>query len=92
MAISLVKGMRMSRGGAQLISQLISGALHIDCSVLMGANVADGIGSEQLSEATIGYTSVENGKLLQKLFQRPYFLINTIPDVVCFLLLFYVFT
>lgn len=83
-AVSLIKGMRMHRGrhGPQLISQLISSSLHMDCSVLMGANVADDIGREQLSEATIAYTSVQNGKLLQKLFQRPYFLINTIPDVV----------
>lgn len=73
----------MNRGphGPPLISQLISSSLHMDCSVLMGANVAEDIGREELSEATIGYTTVENGKLLQKLFQRPYFLVNTIVSL-----------
>jgi glycerol-3-phosphate dehydrogenase (NAD+) len=83
-AVSLTKGMRMRKAphGPQLISQLISSKLQIDCSVLMGANVAEGIGKEELSEATIGYNNLENAKLLQKLFHRPYFLVNTIPDVV----------
>lgn len=73
--------MRKARG-PQLISHLISTTLNLDCSVLMGANVAAGIGREELSEATIGYNNLENAQLLQKLFQRPYFLVNTIPDVV----------
>lgn len=84
-AVSLTKGMRMRKAprGPQLISQLISTNLNVDCSVLMGANVAADIGREQLSEATLGFTNFENAKLLQKLFQRPYFLVSTIPDVVC---------
>ena len=83
-AVSLTKGMRMRKAprGPQLISHLISSTLSIDCSVLMGANVAAGIGREELSEATIGYNNIDNAQLLQKLFQRPYFLVNTIPDVV----------
>jgi glycerol-3-phosphate dehydrogenase (NAD+) len=74
--------MRQAPRGPQLISQLISTSLNVDCSVLMGANVAEQIGREELSEATIGFNNFENAKLLQKLFQRPYFLVNTIPDVV----------
>lgn len=82
--MSLAKGMRMRKAprGPQLISHLISTTLHMDCSVLMGANVAEGIGREELSEATIGFNNVDNAQLLQRLFQRPYFLVNTIPDVV----------
>jgi hypothetical protein len=82
MAISLTKGMRMRKDGPQLISQMISSQLRINCSVLMGANVATDIAQEQLSEATIGFTDIDNARLLQKVFARPYFLVTTIPDVV----------
>lgn len=39
--ISLVKGMEVKREGPSLISTLISNQLGINCSVLMGANIAD---------------------------------------------------
>lgn len=39
--ISLVKGMEVKREGPSLISSLISNQLGINCSVLMGANIAD---------------------------------------------------
>jgi glycerol-3-phosphate dehydrogenase (NAD+) len=81
-AISLTKGMRVRKDGPQLISQLISSKLRLDCSVLMGANIATDIGREELSEATLGYTSPENAALLVKLFQRPYFLVAAVPDAV----------
>ncbi len=39
-AISLIKGMRVTPEGPQLISQMVRRNLGIDCSVLMGANIA----------------------------------------------------
>lgn len=56
-AISLIKGMRVRSDGPQLISQMINRSLGIDCCVLMGANLADGIAREELSEAVIGKCS-----------------------------------
>ena len=53
-AISLTKGMRIRPQGPQLISEMVRKKLGIDCSVLMGANIALDIGLGQLSEATIG--------------------------------------
>jgi glycerol-3-phosphate dehydrogenase (NAD+) len=81
-AISLTKGMRVRPDGPQLISEAIRSNLRIDCSVLMGANIAAAIGREELSEATIGYMDVANATLLQKLFERPYFHVTAVPDPV----------
>lgn len=39
--ISLVKGMEVKKEGASMISTLISNQLRINCSVLMGANIAN---------------------------------------------------
>eukprot|EP00955_Chlamydomonas_euryale_P028920 305001-Chlamydomonas_euryale.AAC.1 len=46
-AISLIKGMRVRPEGPQMISEMISRYLNIDCSVLMGANVASGIAAKE---------------------------------------------
>lgn len=66
-AISLIKGMRVRNDGPQLISQLVSRALGIDCSVLMGANIAEGIAREELSEAVIGECSLVPGRNSQQI-------------------------
>lgn len=80
-AISLVKGMRVRSDGPQLISQMVRKYLNMDCSVLMGANIAKDIGNEELSEAVIGYSVLDHALVLQKLFQRSYFTVNLLPDV-----------
>eukprot|EP00884_Botryococcus_braunii_P018008 jgi/Botrbrau1/4891/Bobra.118_1s0005.1 len=80
-AISLTKGMRVRPDGPQLISQMVRKYLGIDCSVLMGANIAKDIAAEELSEATIGYSVLANGELFKRLFQRPYFYVQLVPDV-----------
>jgi len=46
--------MRVRPDGPQLISELVRKSVGADCSVLMGANIAQHIGAGQLSEATIG--------------------------------------
>lgn len=53
-AVSLAKGMDVRPEGPQLISQMVRRILGIDCSVLMGANIAADIANEQYSEAVIG--------------------------------------
>ena len=80
-AISLTKGMRLRSDGAQLISDMIRRKLGIDCSVLMGANIAEEIGKGELSEATIGYKWPENARLFQEMFQSDSFLVETVQDV-----------
>ena len=80
-AVSLTKGLRVRPEGPQLISELVRKELGVDCSVLMGANIAADIGRGELSEATIGYTVLANAQLLQDLFETESFYIQLVPDV-----------
>ncbi|XP_042500818.1 glycerol-3-phosphate dehydrogenase [NAD(+)]-like [Macadamia integrifolia] len=81
-AISLIKGMEVTTEGPHMISTFISQHLGINCCVLMGANIADEIAAEKLSEATIGYR--ENKEVANRwaqLFATPYFLVTTVQDI-----------
>lgn len=83
-AISLIKGMDVTEDGFQLISSLIRDELNIDCSTLMGANIAGEIAMERFSEATIGHAEGQaaSGDLWKRLFHTSYFHVTTVPDVV----------
>jgi glycerol-3-phosphate dehydrogenase (NAD+) len=81
-AISLIKGMDVTPTGFQLISGVINRELKIDCSVLMGANIANEIAVEKFSEATVGYSNKENGELWRQVFHTPYFHVRAVNDVV----------
>ncbi|KAF6001021.1 glycerol-3-phosphate dehydrogenase [Cyanidiococcus yangmingshanensis] len=80
-AVSLIKGVDFDEKGVILISDVISRELGVECSVLMGANIANEIADEQFSEATIGYRNREHARLLKHIFQTPYFRIAGAPDV-----------
>ncbi|KAE8706271.1 Glycerol-3-phosphate dehydrogenase 1-like protein [Hibiscus syriacus] len=81
-AISLIKGMEVKTEGPCMISNLISEQLRINCSVLMGANIANEIAVEKFSEATVGYR--DNREIAEqwvKLFSTPYFMVTPVQDV-----------
>ncbi|KAJ3683157.1 hypothetical protein LUZ60_013384 [Juncus effusus] len=82
-AISLIKGMEVKKDGSCcMISKMITDTLGIGCCVLMGANIANEIAEEKLSEATIGYK--ENKEIAYrwaKLFATPYFLVSIVEDI-----------
>ncbi|XP_024396515.1 glycerol-3-phosphate dehydrogenase [NAD(+)] isoform X2 [Physcomitrium patens] len=81
-AISLIKGMEVKPDGPVMLSKLITKHLGIDCSVLMGANIANEVAMEQFSEATVGYkadTSI--AKSWVQAFATPYFHVAAIKDV-----------
>ncbi|KAK8673471.1 hypothetical protein V6N13_111805 [Hibiscus sabdariffa] len=81
-AISLIKGMEVKMEGPCMISTLISEHLGINCSVLMGANIANEIAVEKFSEATVGYRDKrEIAEQWVRLFSTPYFLVTPVQDV-----------
>eukprot|EP00184_Porphyridium_aerugineum_P001568 CAMPEP_0184707014 /NCGR_PEP_ID=MMETSP0313-20130426/37054_1 /TAXON_ID=2792 /ORGANISM="Porphyridium aerugineum, Strain SAG 1380-2" /LENGTH=639 /DNA_ID=CAMNT_0027168585 /DNA_START=92 /DNA_END=2011 /DNA_ORIENTATION=- len=80
-AISLTKGLRVRPDGPQLISRMVRRMLNIDCSVLMGANIATEVKPGSLCEATIGCTDKEQGIVLKKLFKTDYFDVQVITDL-----------
>ena len=84
-AISLIKGVDVKLGesgnGFTLISDIIKNTLGIDCSVLMGANIASEVAKEQFCETTIGCTNLANGELMRQIFHTPYFRVSVVQDV-----------
>ncbi|KAI5084270.1 hypothetical protein GOP47_0000439 [Adiantum capillus-veneris] len=81
-AISLIKGMEVKKEGPCMISTLITEVLGIECSVLMGANIANEIAQEKFSEATVGYR--DEKKVADKwvqVFSKSYFQITPVKDV-----------
>ncbi|KAJ3401304.1 glycerol-3-phosphate dehydrogenase [Chytriomyces hyalinus] len=80
-AISLIKGVDVSKSGLRLISDVIKENLEMDVSVLMGANIASEVAEEKFCEATVGYRNEANGLVWQRLFNTSYFKIAAIEDV-----------
>ncbi|KAJ3003189.1 Glycerol-3-phosphate dehydrogenase [Thoreauomyces humboldtii] len=80
-AISLIKGVDVSKGGLNLISDLIKDNLEIDVSVLMGANIASEVALEQFCESTIGCTNRANGEAFHKALNTHYFRVSIVDDV-----------
>ncbi|KAL4368934.1 hypothetical protein GQ457_05G018850 [Hibiscus cannabinus] len=81
-AISLIKGMEVKIEGPCLLSSCIPEQLGINCSVLMGANLANEIAEEKFSEATVGYR--DNREIAEQwvqLFSTPYFMVTPVQDV-----------
>ncbi|XP_039016802.1 glycerol-3-phosphate dehydrogenase [NAD(+)]-like [Hibiscus syriacus] len=81
-AISLIKGMEVKMEGPCMISTLITEQLGINCSVLMGANIANEIAVEKFSEATVGYRDKRDiAEQWVRLFCTPYFIVTPVQDV-----------
>ncbi|XP_060581293.1 glycerol-3-phosphate dehydrogenase [NAD(+)], cytoplasmic-like [Ruditapes philippinarum] len=81
LGVSLIKGFSMKEGGGiALISEEVVNTLEIPCAVLMGANIANEVASENYCEATIGIKDKSQGLLLKKMFQADYFRIVVCED------------
>jgi glycerol-3-phosphate dehydrogenase (NAD+) len=77
-----LQGIDFNDRGVVLISSTIADGLGVECSVLMGANVANEVAQDQFCEATIGCKDVEHGELYVKLFNSRTFLVNVVTDTV----------
>lgn len=79
--ISLIKGFGEGPNGKFiLISSQIQEMLNIECSVLMGANLAIEVAQNCFCETTIGCKNPDSGRVLQKLFDNPNFRVRVVPD------------
>lgn len=96
--ISLSKGLIVNEDGPVLISEMIANKLGVQiCGVLMGANVALDVASDQFVEATIACrclstndsneqghsnaSALDAAKLLKDIFSCPHFSIQVSTDV-----------
>eukprot|EP00457_Paulinella_chromatophora_P008809 gb/GEZN01008856.1/.p1 GENE.gb/GEZN01008856.1/~~gb/GEZN01008856.1/.p1 ORF type:complete len:364 (-),score=66.79 gb/GEZN01008856.1/:84-1175(-) len=80
--LSAIKGIDFDDKGVVLISDIIRRELNADCSVLMGANVANEMASDAFCETTIGYKAPKNGSLWKLAFDDPAFKVGTVQDTV----------
>jgi len=80
--LSAIKGIDFDENGVVLISDIIRRELNADCSVLMGANVANDMASDAFCETTIGYKDPANGELFRKAFDDPALKVGTVQDTV----------
>ncbi|KAK8803538.1 hypothetical protein WA158_001232 [Blastocystis sp. Blastoise] len=82
-AVSLIKGLdHDNQGHLEMITDIISRELNIDCSILSGANVANGVANGEFAEATIGYSNREHAELIQVLFHTDNFCTELVNDPV----------
>ena len=73
---------RPVRAGVVLVSDILRKGLNADCSVLMGANVANDMASDQFCETTIGYKDPKNGALFKLAFDAPALKVGIVQDTV----------
>merc|ERR1712060_691133 len=78
--LSAIKGISFDENGVVLISNIIRNELTVDCSVLMGANIANEIAADQFCETTIGYKEPSNGELFRLAFDDATFKVGTVQD------------
>ncbi|CAK4098755.1 unnamed protein product [Aphanomyces euteiches] len=78
--VSLIKGIDFNEKGIVLVSDIIQSGLGIDCSVLMGANVASEVAAGDFYESTLGCNSLRHGAFLQELFHTDRFHVNVVLD------------
>ncbi|TMW61302.1 hypothetical protein Poli38472_013765 [Pythium oligandrum] len=80
MAVSLIKGIDFDENGVVLVSDIIRKALDVDCSVLMGANVANEVAAGDFCESTLGCSDLRHGAVLRDLFNAPNFRVDVALD------------
>lgn len=68
--------------GIVLISDIIRKELNADCSVLMGANVANDMASDAFCETTIGFKDPKNGELFRLAYDDYSLKVGTVQDTV----------
>lgn len=79
-AVSLTKG--FVDDNCTLASEFIRKSFEINCSVLMGANIASEVSKGMLAESTLGCTNSSHSDVLKPLFHCEIFKVRTSSNVV----------
>lgn len=80
--VSLIKGfIATETDDIELVSTAIHKTLDIDVSVVMGANIADQVAQDMISEGTLAYTNEEAADVIYKLFNCYTYRVTKIKDV-----------
>lgn len=79
--VSLIKGLSHSSVGIERMSDVIAEKLNINCSALMGANLAHEVANEEFCETTIGCSEKSLWPMWKELFHCSYFKVNCVRDV-----------
>ncbi|KAI5175608.1 glycerol-3-phosphate dehydrogenase (NAD+) [Pancytospora epiphaga] len=77
--INLGKGMIDTGHELLAPSEYIASMLGIDCSCLMGANIATEVAEEKFSDSTLGAVNQNHSELFKRLFQSAYFKVEAVP-------------
>eukprot|EP00419_Tripos_fusus_P013066 CAMPEP_0172669214 /NCGR_PEP_ID=MMETSP1074-20121228/9537_1 /TAXON_ID=2916 /ORGANISM="Ceratium fusus, Strain PA161109" /LENGTH=358 /DNA_ID=CAMNT_0013485961 /DNA_START=189 /DNA_END=1266 /DNA_ORIENTATION=+ len=81
-SVSLIKGgLELEGGKLGLCSDLLRKLLGHSVSVLMGANVANEMATDQFCEATLGCREIEHQAMLLKLFNCLTFHVQAVDDI-----------
>ena len=79
--ISMIKGLSDCPTDLEMMSTVIDKSLGINCSALMGANLAHGVAAGEFSESTIGCSDVSLWPMWKNLFHCEHFKVNCVRDV-----------
>lgn len=80
--VSLIKGFIATEDDdIELVSTVIQRSLEISVSVVMGANIANQVAQDMVSEATLAYTDEEAADVVYKLFNCYTYRVTKIKDM-----------
>jgi len=80
--ITGIKGMFVNPSGIELPSQFLEKKLNRPVGAISGANIAIDVAKSEFAEATVGARTEEERKIWKDIFQRPYFSIRSVSDIL----------
>jgi len=80
--ITGIKGMFVNPSGIELPSQFIEKKINRPVGAISGANIAIDVAKSEFAEATVGAKSQDERQIWKEVFQRPYFSIRSVSDIL----------
>jgi len=80
--ITGIKGMFVNPSGIELPSQFLEKKMNRPVGAISGANIAIDVANSEFAEATIGAKTQDERQIWKDVFQRPYFSIRSVTDIL----------